>query len=944
MIMTRNRTALLGIVALVVFLGSAFQAGAAPLTGEIVTIREPDGRRVEIKVWGDEFYSVGETLDGYTVVRDEDSGFLSYAVLSADGRDLVSTGIPASEMPPRTLVKHVRIAKDAAAERARAVRSDFERRAPEPPASTRGERGTTTGDVVGITLVIDFSDDTWSIPVSEIDDYCNLEGYTGYGNNGSVRDYFSDVSEGLLDYTNFVPDQYYRASYTKEYYCNPSAPYGQRARELVVEALTDLDNRGFDFSQYDADGDGYIDAVNCFYAGDTWNAWAEGLWPHASWVSFSADGVSTGPYQISNLGSQLRLSTFCHENGHMLMGWPDLYDYDGDSSGVGTFCLMCSSGSGTNPIEPCAWMKYVAGWGDVTVLSAPTTGLTLPSEGNAMYKVEHPSLPSEYYLVENRQRTGRDVALPDHGMAIWHVDTEGSNNYQQQTPEFHYLVTLVQADGDWDLENHRNYGDGGDLFCAAASTACTPETSPNTDWWDGSESGAYFLNIGASGATMSFDFNNAAYTFELSSPMHATEIGSGGSAEYTATLKNWNAVEDTATVSVVQESLAEGVLPTDWVASYREPGGAWLTEPADFALAPGEEKHFEVRMVDALGSRAGLAVTTLSALGLGDTRAGTSVSFATFVDIPSVLLVDDDSFGSFETHLETAIDSAGYAAHTWDAGARGRPTLEQMSSYRHVLWTTGSGDATYLTSDDEQNMMDYLDQGGDLFLASAEYLNSRSFPNEFVSDYLHIDSWACDNSGFVFSGMPGDPISHGMSLWVLGGPIQPGCSDALYISAPAESVLTSPVGVKAIRVEENGHKVVFMAFPFENIKADGADPSNQHTVISRIINWFEPVTGIDDGPLPNDRLALGQNSPNPFNPTTRLAFNVPAGGEMTTLRIYNVRGQVVRTLVDGVLEPGPHSVVWDGRSDAGASLASGVYFSRIQTGSESVSRKMTLLK
>ena len=125
------------------------------------------------------------------------------------------------------------------------------------------------------------------------------------------------------------------------------------------------------------------------------------------------------------MGSQLRLGTFCHENGHMLMGWPDLYDYDGDSTGVGRFCLMCYGGSGTNPIEPCAYMKDDAGWADITVLSAPTTGLELPADGNVVYKFEHPTLSNEYYLVENRQRSGRDSSIPDHGLAIWHVDTDG---------------------------------------------------------------------------------------------------------------------------------------------------------------------------------------------------------------------------------------------------------------------------------------------------------------------------------------------------------------------------------------------------------------------------------------------------------------------------------------------------------------------------------------
>ncbi len=212
-------------------------ASAAPLWAEVVTIREPDGSSVDIKVWGDEFYSVGETLDGYTIVRDGVTGMLSYAVLSADGTELVSTGVAAGEpAPQRGLPKHIRITPEAARAQALAVREDFERRAP-LGQSSRGTRGLTIGDVVGITLIVDFSDDVATIPAADIDNYCNEIGYTGYGNNGSVREYFLDVSEGLLNYTNYVPTHYFRAPNTKEYYCNPIAPYGQRARQLIQEAL-----------------------------------------------------------------------------------------------------------------------------------------------------------------------------------------------------------------------------------------------------------------------------------------------------------------------------------------------------------------------------------------------------------------------------------------------------------------------------------------------------------------------------------------------------------------------------------------------------------------------------------------------------------------------------------------------------------------------------------
>ncbi len=920
-------------------------ASAAPLWNEVVTIREPDGSSVEIRVWGDEFYSVGETLDGYTIVRDRATGMLSYAELSADGTELVSTGVAAGEpAPQRDLEKHIRITPEAARSQALAVREDFERRACGAPLdqSSRGTRGLTTGDVVGITLIVDFSDDVATIPAADMDSYCNDIGYTGYGNNGSVREYFLDVSEGLLNYTNYVSPQYFRAPNTKAYYCNPIAPYGERARQLVQEALQDLDDNGFDFSQYDSDGDGIIDAVNCFYAGDTWNAWAEGLWPHAYSVTWCADGVCTQGYQITNLGSQLRIGTFCHENGHMLMGWPDLYDYGYDSTGVGQFCIMCYGTSATNPCEPCAYMKYDAGWGDVTVLTNPQGGLAVPIATNVMYKFEHPDLPNEYYLVENRQRTGRDVGLPDDGLAIWHIDTEGSNNNQQQTPEQHYLVTLVQADGRWDLENNRNYGDATDLYAATRYPECTPLTYPDTGWWDGSESGAFFLSISGSSATMTFDFHNAAYVLELASPDYATEMEYGGTALYTATLRNWAPVDDTATVEVGHDVLPDGVSPSDWTAEFREVGGTWQTGPVDFVLGPDEQRALEVRVIDGIGTVAGMAVTTLSAQSSVDPQSSTDISFGTFVEAPSLLIVDDDNGQDYETYLETALADTGYGAMIWDAAAKGRPSLAQMSSYWAVLWTTGAGNALYLTSSDEQSMMDYLDAGGNLFLTSADYLSSRALPNAFISDYLHVDSWTCDNSGFLMTGVAGDPVSDGMALMVLGGPILPTSSDAIVPAAPADSVFSTPVGIKGIRVHENDHKLVFLSFPFENTPVGNPYPNNQKTLIARILGWFGSATGIGTGGI--DRLAMRQNAPNPFNPITKIAFTVPEDASPVTLMICNVNGRVVRRLVDEPLSAGPHTIVWNGRDDMGRDLPSGVYFARLAAGGESLFRKMTLLK
>lgn len=89
--------------------------------------------------------------------------------------------------------------------------------------------------------------------------------------------------------------------------------------------------------------------------------------------------------------------------------------------------------------------------------------------------------------------------------------------------------------------------------------------------------------------------------------------------------------------------------------------------------------------------------------------------------------------------------------------------------------------------------------------------------------------------------------------------------------------------------------------------------------------------------------ALHQNSPNPFNPTTRVAFDMPTAGDVK-ISVFNVLGQNVTDLVDGYRDAGSYEVIWNGKDNSGASVASGIYFYRIKTEQFSDTKKMLLLK
>jgi hypothetical protein len=121
------------------------------------------------------------------------------------------------------------------------------------------------------------------------------------------------------------------------------------------------------------------------------------------------------------------------------------------------------------------------------------------------------------------------------------------------------------------------------------------------------------------------------------------------------------------------------------------------------------------------------------------------------------------------------------------------------------------------------------------------------------------------------------------------------------------------------------------------ISNDPVRPTVAVPIAMNVMDYVSEVPGLPAA------LVLSQNVPNPFNPETKISFALPAAGAVA-LRVYDVRGAVVRTLVAGELEPGYHEYLWDGRSDAGGQVPSGVYFYRLRTAEGDHTRSMTLVK
>lgn len=297
-------------------------------------------------------------------------------MLSADGDSLISSGVQvgnAIKAGNLKAPKHIRI--NAAANRAQArerhQKWDDAMQVSERWAALKASRAsgtggpvmapsaqTTTGNKVGLCLLVDFSDDVATMAQSEIDNYCNGDSYTGFGNVSSVKKYYQDVSNGTLTYTNVVTI-YIRAPQPKSYYNNTSLSDGTQGRLLINDVIAAMKARPDYYTAIlptfaslttgGGGGSGNVVATNVFFTGNNSGVWAYGLWPN-SWALAAPVDLGNGKcvykYEITNIGASLEIGTFCHENGHMLCNFPDLYDYGFESNGVGMWCLMSAGSHG----------------------------------------------------------------------------------------------------------------------------------------------------------------------------------------------------------------------------------------------------------------------------------------------------------------------------------------------------------------------------------------------------------------------------------------------------------------------------------------------------------------------------------------------------------------------------------------------------------------------
>jgi immune inhibitor A len=264
--------------------------------------------------------------------------------------------------------------------------------------------------------------------------------------------------------------------------------YGSKSQNLVRDALAQVD-RYIDFSSFDLNGDAQLSsrelAVVLIVAGYE-NAYGGNsapeprVWAHKSDISgVSLDGTGLDSFAMFGEQHQNHLATIgiiSHEMGHLLFALPDLYDRQGDSNGIGRWGLMGlgswnSSGgySGNSPAHMMAWSKAKAGFLKPEDVEGDEFEFSLASATHvpeAMRVWLDPFRHGEHFLLEYRQQSLLDSALPGEGLLISHVDDwvgYGQAGPQNDVAE-HKLVDIEEADGRDDLDQLENRGDQLDVY------------------------------------------------------------------------------------------------------------------------------------------------------------------------------------------------------------------------------------------------------------------------------------------------------------------------------------------------------------------------------------------------------------------------------------------------------------------------------------------------
>lgn len=524
------------ILAGVLTFGTSAILSAMPAMRGLRTIEQPDGTVIEIRVVGDENMHFTTLADGTLIQQDVD-GFYRIAKIDADGA-VVSAGHDLSLISKGIKLTDALI-QDVQSMRIKSTVS--RRRAPQTGMGLAESKYPIIGSTKGLIIMVQYTDVKFNTSYdakSYFNDMINGENFTQYGGTGSALAYFTEQSGG-----KFTPsfDVYGPVTlpYSQSYY-GRNDRYGNDVNaHLMVSHAMDILDGDVDFSQYDTDGDGIIDNVYIFYAGqgEADYGGSNTVWPH-SWdvraggVNKKYDGVTVARYACSNEWDQRKpdgVGTFVHEFSHV-MGLPDLYNTTASAEYTpGSYSVLDYgpyNNDGRTPPNYGAYEKNAMGWYEPIMLDNALS-VTLHSIKSGEFGLMPTEKITEFFLFENRQKEGWDAYIPGHGMLIWHIDYNKDifvSNKVNNTKN-HQYVDIVEA------SNITSYNlAAGYTFPGTRNvTSFTSETTPALKSWSGMAIDYPITDIAENDGVITFDVaGGAAEELEAPEPKVIDHSGKEG--------------------------------------------------------------------------------------------------------------------------------------------------------------------------------------------------------------------------------------------------------------------------------------------------------------------------------------------------------------------------------------------------------------------------------
>lgn len=496
------------------------QSLAIPAHKGLVQVPQPDGTMLTIGLEGDEFYHFNVTADGYTILQNEDGG---YVYARREAGKLVATTVLAHDAGKRSGIELALLAgtpkrlidsQEVAQANVRRIKRDVDL------------SNFDFDKFHGLVILVDFPDMTFNAedPKAFYTELFSTEGLTGFTDPktgrqvsclGSVRDYFNEQSNGVFKPPFDVYGPY--RSTRKSTQCRTYAG-------SIFEAALKSANADVDFSKYDNNNDGKVDMIYFIVAGYSASYGGNNsgyLWPHASNLNYrfiSYDGKwmdryasSTELYGWENTPSSVvveGIGTVCHEFSHVL-GLPDFYDTDyeenGQSHDPGGWDLMAGGADynyGRTPAGYSLYERYALGWANpVEITETGSYSMEAVNTSRTGYILRSP-VNKEFFILENRQHTGWDSYLPGHGMLVTRVDSTNAsvwaNNKVNANPNHNYYELLRAGNTtSGDLASDPFPGTTGNPML-------TNDTHPNLNTWAGYGNDFNIVGISEKDGVISF--------------------------------------------------------------------------------------------------------------------------------------------------------------------------------------------------------------------------------------------------------------------------------------------------------------------------------------------------------------------------------------------------------------------------------------------------------